>query len=287
MRFWQSLSFTETDQLCDLARICEEVGFDGVLVSDHVFHPLRLESKYPYSADGAPPFGPGTEWPEPWAAISAMAAVTTRLRFNTAVYLAPLRHPLLVAKSVATAAVLSRGRVALGVGVGWVREEYGPLGADFGARGRRLDEMLDLLPRLWSGAPVEHHGEGYAFDALQMSPAPPARIPIYVGGASEAALRRAARCDGWIGSGNAAAELPALVERLRGYRRAAGFDGEFDVIAATFEPLEPGLVRSLEAAGVGGLIHYPLLYALGPGASLARKRSALEAFAQGVIDASR
>ena len=73
MRFWQALSFTETTQLLDLARICEEVGFHGVFLSDHLYHPEKLESKYPYSADGSPPFGPGTEWPEAWCAISAMA----------------------------------------------------------------------------------------------------------------------------------------------------------------------------------------------------------------------
>ena len=95
MKFWQSLSFTETSQLVPLARICEEVGFHGAFVSDHVFHPEKLESKYPYSPDGAPPFAPETEWPESFAAISAMATATRRLHFATAVYIATLRHPLL------------------------------------------------------------------------------------------------------------------------------------------------------------------------------------------------
>jgi alkanesulfonate monooxygenase SsuD/methylene tetrahydromethanopterin reductase-like flavin-dependent oxidoreductase (luciferase family) len=94
VRFWQALSFTEPEQLVGLARIAEQVGFDGVLVSDHVFFPAKLGSRYPYSLDGTPGFGPDVPWPEPWAAISAMAAVTTRLRFTTGVYILPLRHPL-------------------------------------------------------------------------------------------------------------------------------------------------------------------------------------------------
>ena len=151
MRFWQALSFTETDQLLDLARVCEEVGFHGAFVSDHLFYPGSIASKYPYSPDGSPPFDATTEFPEPWAAVSAMAAVTTQLRFNTAVYLAPLRHPLEVAKSVATAAVLSGGRVALGAGVGWIREEYEQLGRDFRTRGRRLDEMIEVLRLFYVG----------------------------------------------------------------------------------------------------------------------------------------
>ena len=97
MNFFQSLSFTETDQLVALAPIVEEVGFHGAFVSDHLFHPERFESKYPYSEDGVPPFAADTEFPEPWSAISAMAAVTSKLVFSTAVYIAPLRHPLEVA----------------------------------------------------------------------------------------------------------------------------------------------------------------------------------------------
>ena len=195
MKFWQSLSFTETDQLVALSKICEEVGFHGALVSDHVFFPEKIDSKYPYSEDGSPPFTAETEWPEPWAAIAAMSTATTRLRFCTAVYLAPLRHPLLVAKAVGTAALLSGGRVALGVGAGWIEEEFRQLGQDFRTRGRRLDEMIEVLKKVWAGGMVEHHGEFTDFDRLQMSPAPREPIPIYVGGASPGALRRAARND--------------------------------------------------------------------------------------------
>ena len=285
MRFWQALSFTETSQLVPLARVAEEVGFDGVLVSDHVFVPEKLGSRYPYSEDGVPPFGPETEFPEPWAAISAMAAVTTRLRFGTAVYLAPLRHPLEVARSVATAAVISGGRVLLGAGVGWIREEYAQLGKPFESRGSRLDEMIGILRKVWAGGMVEHHGRHYEFERLQLSPAPPGPIPIYLGGASRAALRRAARLgDGWIGSGHDPAAIPELVRELARLRREAGRAGEpFDVVAASTAPPSVDLFRQLEDQGVTSVISYPPAFTLGPASNLAQKRRAFEQYADQII----
>jgi probable F420-dependent oxidoreductase len=284
MKFWQSLAFTETEQLVDLARICEELGFHGVFLSDHLCYPEKIESKYPYSEDGSPPFGPETEWPECWAAISAMAAATTTLRFNTAIYIAPLRHPLLVAKAVSTAAVLSGGRVALGAGVGWAAEEYDQLGQDFRTRGKRLDEMIEVMRKLWEGGMVEHHGDFYDFDRLQMSPAPPSRIPIYIGGASAPALRRAARNDGWLGSGDDPADVPGIVERLREYRRREGRDAEdFDVVVAVTAPPHADLFHRMEDAGATGIVSFPLLYILGPGATLDQKRAALEQYANAFL----
>ena len=279
MKFWQSLSFTETDQLVELSKICEEVGFHGVFLSDHVVVPEKIDSRYPYSEDGSPPFTAETEWPEPWVAIAAMSAVTTRLRFSTAVYLAPLRHPLLVAKAVGTVAVLSGGRVALGVGAGWIEEEFTLLGQDFHTRGRRLDEMIEVLKKVWAGGMVEHRGEFTEFDRLQMSPAPRHPIPIYVGGVSRGALRRAARHDGWVGAGNDPAEVPALIERLRALRRENGLEADpFEIIVAVTAAPDIDLFRRLSDAGATALISYPLVYSVGPGASLDVKRQALERY---------
>ncbi len=284
MKFWQSLSFTETDQLVALSKICEEVGFHGALVSDHVFFPEKIDSKYPYSEDGSPPFTGETEWPEPWAAIAAMSTATTRLRFSTAVYLAPLRHPLLVAKAVGTAALLSGGRVALGVGAGWIEEEFTQLGQDFHTRGRRLDEMIEVLKKVWAGGMVEHHGEFTDFDRLQMSPAPREPIPIYVGGVSPGALRRAARNDGWLGAGCPPAEVPALIERLRSLRQENGLESEsFETIVAVTAPPDVDLFRRLADTGVTAMISYPLAFSIGPGSSLDAKRRALERYGDEII----
>jgi probable F420-dependent oxidoreductase len=193
VKFWQAVSFTETDQVVEVAKLAEELGFCGVMVSDHVFHPGRLVSRYPFSADGKPDFTADTDFPEPWSLIGAMASVTRTLRFTTGVYILPLRHPLEVAKATATLSVLSGGRLALGAGLGWMQEEYAQLGRDFRTRGRRCDEMIDVLRKVWRGGMVEHHGEFYDFDPLQLSPAAAGPIPIYIGGASPAALRRAGR----------------------------------------------------------------------------------------------
>jgi probable F420-dependent oxidoreductase len=284
MQFWQSLAFTETDQLVDIARICESVGFHGVFVADHLYYPERLESRYPYTGNGVPPFDSETEWPEAWAAISAMAVATTTLRFNTGVYVAPLRHPLVVAKAVATASVLSRGRVALGAGVGWAKEEYDQLGEDFGTRGARLDEMIEILRKVWAGGMVEHHGRYYDFDPLKMEPKPPAPVPIYIGGKSEPALRRAARNDGWFGSGDDSADVRKIVERLHGYRREYGRQNQaFDIIVPVTAPPDVELFRRLEDAGVTGTVSFPLCQTLGSGTSLDQKRQVLERYANDII----
>lgn len=284
MKFWQALSFTETDQLVPLARSCEEAGFHGVFLSDHVFVPGQLESKYPYSPDGSPPFTPATEHPEPWAAICAMAQATTRLWFSTAVYLAPLRHPLHVAKSLATASVLSGGRVALGTGVGWVREEFEVLGKDFRTRGAQLDEAIEVLRKVWKGGLVEHHGRHFDFPPLASEPRPVAPVPIWIGGTSDGALRRAARQDGWIGSGDTPESATGWLARLASLRREAGLGMEgFEVIAAIAGEPDLAVYRRLEEAGVTAFVSYPPAYHLGPGCSLEAKRRSIGTWSEKVI----
>ena len=276
MRFWQALSFTETDQLVPLARSCEELGFHGVFLSDHVFVPGRLVSRYPYSPNGVPPFTPATEHPEPWAAICAMAQATTQLWFSTAVYLSPLRHPLHVAKSVATASVFTHGRVALGIGVGWVREEFEVLGRSFAARGALLEEGVEVMRKVWAGGMVEHHGRHFSFPELAMEPRPVAPVPIWLGGRSEVALRRAARYDGWIGSGDTPESAAEALARLRVHREGAGRLAEpFEAILAVGEAPDRDLFRHLEASGATGFVSYPPAYRLGAGTSLDAKRRAI------------
>jgi probable F420-dependent oxidoreductase len=285
MKFWQFLAFAEPDQLTGIARIAEEAGFHGVLVGDHVFFPERLASRYPYVPDGQPAFGAGTPWPDPWVAIAAMAAVTTRLQFATSVYILPLRDPLLVASSVATAAVLSGNRVALGAGAGWMREEYDQLGVDFASRGRRYDEMIDVLRTLWAGGMVEHHGEFFDFDRLEVEPAPSEPVPIYIGGESGPAMRRAARLgDGWIGTGSVPDELVRLIEKLRLLRCDAGREQlPFETMASVAALPDPDVYRRLEDQGLTGIVHWPFKYWLGESSTLEQKRAGMEQYAERVI----
>ena len=137
-----------------LATAADRLGYSGIYLSDHLFNPRDLASRYTYSKapDGSPFWEKETAWPDPMCLISALAAVTTNLRFTTGVYIAPVRDLITVAKSVGTAAVLSNNRVTLGVGVGWCEEEYVQTGQDFKTRGKRLNEMIPALRALWQGA---------------------------------------------------------------------------------------------------------------------------------------
>ena len=286
MKFWQVVSFSEPEQLLDVAREVEDAGFHGILLSDHLFFPEKLASRYPYSPDGRPGFDATTPFPDPWATIAAMAARTTRLRFATMVYILPLRHPLEVAKTVGTVALLSGGRVALGCGAGWIREEYDALGVDFATRGRRFDEMIAVLRALWRGGMVEHHGRCFDLPRLQMSPTPAAPVPIWVGGLAPAALRRAARLgDGWIGTGQTPDDAARLLAELRRLRSEAGRGLEpFETIVPLAVPPDPGVLRRLEEEhGMTATTAWPFTYTVGPRSTLEAKRTWLRRFADEVI----
>jgi probable F420-dependent oxidoreductase len=208
-----------------------------------------------------------------------MAAVTERLRFTTNIYVGPVRDLFTVAKSVSTAAVLSGGRVALGVAAGWCREEYDQTGQDFSTRGRRLDEMIPALRALWSGGMAEYHGEFFDFGPLQMAPAPPAPVPVWIGGDSDAALRRAAQSgDGWVGNAYEPADADAVLTRLRAALRDASRDeDDFEVVLGVRTRLTPELVQRYADRGVTGLLCAPWMRAAD--GSAADRLAAVESFA--------
>lgn len=256
MQVFQILSRTPTPELRALAAFVDGLGFDGIGLSDHLVRPQSVASRYPYSADGRMEAGTATPYPDPWVAIAALAQVATRVRFLTNVYVLPLRDPFSVAKAVATAAVLADERVVLGVGVGWMAEEFALTGQAFAARGRRTDEMLAVMARLFTGAMVEHHGEIYDFAPLQMQPVPKRRPPVWVGGESPAALRRAARADGWIGIHYGVDEAVERLARLKAVRRELGREGApFDAALALREAPDRDARARLEEAGMTVLLH--------------------------------
>jgi probable F420-dependent oxidoreductase len=286
MKFWQALSFSEPEQLLDAAKICDEVGFEGAFVSDHMFYPGDYENKYPYSEDGKlDGFTATTPWPDPWVTIASMAAVTKNLRFTTFIYILPLRNPIEVAKSTSTLGVLTDNRFALGVGAGWMREEFETMGVEFKTRGKRLDESIEVLHKLWSGELVEHHGDHFNFDPLSMCPVPNERVPVWVGGISNLALRRAARIgDGWLGSGHTADEAVELLGRLRGFREEYGRANEpFESIVPLVTPPTPDDLKRLEDAGADATVSYPFTYTIGPSSTLDQKRAYLEGYANSVM----
>ena len=262
MRFHQAVTFLEMDQLLPIAKASEELGYDGIYVSDHLFNPRSLASRYTYSAeaDGAPFWEKDVAWPDPMTVISAMAGATHSILFTTGVYIAPLRDLISVVKTVGTTAVISNNRLRLGVGVGWCKEEFDQTGQDFHTRGKRLDEMIPALRSLWAGGWVEHHGEHYDVPECQIEPAPSEAVPILGGGHSVPAFRRAATlCDGWIAAGayteeDAWSHLASLKESLA----AAGRSGEdFLIYMSVFEMPSVELYRRFEEAGVTDMICAP------------------------------
>jgi len=293
MRFHQSVAFLETDQLLELCQATDQMGYAGITISDHLFFPRELESRYTYSPyeDGSPIWGPEADWPDSWCLISAMAALTTNLTFTTSVYIAPARDLITVAKLAGTAAFISHDRVRFGVGVGWCKEEFDATGQDFASRGRRLDDMIPALRALWGPGWVEYHGPQYDVAPMQMNPAPRQPIPIYVGGHSAPAIRRAAALgDGWLGaSAYSPDDAWHYLEVVHDALRAAGRADEPFVISLAINALpDLDLYRRLEDAGVTDLLCAPwMLTASGEGGNyrseLDAKLAATEDFATNVI----
>jgi probable F420-dependent oxidoreductase len=231
---------------------------DGLAVSEHVGIPKTLSSDYPYT--GVKAILPtSTEFPDPLSLIAALAASTTRLRFMTHILIAPLRHPILLAKEVATVAAVSGGRLDLGVGIGWMKEEFQALGIPFATRSSRLDEMLPLLGRLWTGEPIEHSGSHFRFEPFTVNPKPPSPVPILVGGHSAAAIHRAARLgDGWVGINPPMSELKSILEQLRLHRDTLGVRRPtFETRSGIKGRLDRESIESLRRLGLNALVVLP------------------------------
>ena len=212
----------DLSQLVDFAKRAEDAGIDQIAMTDHLAIGPRTD-RYPY---GAFPFPNDEPWPEPLLALSAIAGATRRIRLATAVLIAPLRPPLLLAKSIATLDALSGGRVDLGVGVGWQKEEYDASGVRFGSRTGRMMAGLRACRALWSDAPASFHSETVSFDSLWCEPRPvqPGGIPIWFGVAPS--TRHVANLveigSGWLPVGTDVGALADGVRRLRSAFSAAG-----------------------------------------------------------------
>ncbi|MER7173558.1 LLM class F420-dependent oxidoreductase [Streptomyces mesophilus] len=218
------------EDLVEIARTADRSGFAYIANCDHVAIPRRLAGAM------------GTTWYDPVATLSFLAGVTERVQLLTHVGVVGLRHPLVTAKAYATLDHLSGGRLVLGVGAGHVEEEFDAIGVDFAGRGRVLDETVDALKAaLGQEEFPEHHGERYQFSGLGQRPRPAQeRVPIWVGGSSPAAVRRAAtKGDGWLPQGDPRTELPAQIAKLKQLREAAGVE-EPIVIGAIAEPMYIG-----------------------------------------------
>jgi probable F420-dependent oxidoreductase len=183
-----------------LARAAEAAGFESLWVSDHVVMPATFASRYPFAADGRATWPSETPYVDALIALALIVAVTKQATVGTAALVLPLRHPIIVAKQLASLDACSDGRLCLGVGAGWLREEFDALGVPFESRGSRLDEWIELLRDCWTGTPGAHVGTHYSLpDGVLCLPTPAHEVPLLIGGHSRAALRRAGRLgDGWL-----------------------------------------------------------------------------------------
>jgi len=285
MKFWQMVTWSETDQYKDIARIAEDLGFDGVMNADHALFPRELKAPYPYSDDGKPPMPEYSEYPDPWVTIAQMAAVTSTLKFSTSVYILPLRNPIEVAKAAGTLALMSDNRFIMSTGVGWMKEEFDIYGVDFRTRGRRYDECIEILQQIWRGGWNEYHGEFFDYDAMQICPAPKQQVPIYLGGSSNIALRRTARiADGWVGNGNHPDEVPEILSKLKIMRSEFGRENlPFETIIGLTTPPDLETFRRLGQQGMTAGVSYPFSFSLGWTSSLEEKREVMKKFAKEII----
>ncbi|MBJ18237.1 MAG: TIGR03619 family F420-dependent LLM class oxidoreductase [bacterium] len=285
MQHWQALGYVHPDEMFEIAAVAEEAGFEGLLLSDHVFVPEERHSDYPYSETGDPDFPEAPSFPDAFMVMAVLAQHTTRLRFATNVYIMPLRHPVEIAKFIGSAAVFSKNRAVLGVGAGWMKDEFDVLGRVFEKRGARMDEQIHVIRKLLSGEIVEHEGAHFTFPAMQMQPAPTRRVPIWMGGQNEAALRRAGQLsDGWSGSGHDYAGAKQVLERIAEFRRQAGrIDQPFDAIVPFLEVPTDDERKHLVELGMTGTVSYPFPYTVGADARLPEKLDYLRRYGDEVI----
>jgi probable F420-dependent oxidoreductase len=245
--------FAYPEMLTHLARTAERVGVESIWTVEHVVIPVGYESRYPYDPSGKIPAPEQMPMPDPLIALAYAAAVTEKLRLATGILILPQRHPLYVAKEVATLDVLSHGRAILGIGVGWLAEEFQALGIPFEERAARTAESVRAIRSLWKDEPEPFHGKFYRWEKLESHPKPQQKpgVPIVVGGHTELAARRAARYgDGFFPGVADEAKLVGLLSIMRDECKKLGRNpAEIEVTSGRAAP-DKDAVRRLEDLGV-------------------------------------
>ncbi|MCH1435705.1 MAG: TIGR03619 family F420-dependent LLM class oxidoreductase [Acidimicrobiales bacterium] len=291
MRFSYAEPMIDPSLYSPLAQRAEALGFDSMVVPDSIMYPAESDSTYPYTADGNREFLEDKPFIEPFTLIPALAAVTERLRFTTFVVKLPIRHPVIVAKQVTSVGVITGGRFGFGVGTSPWPEDYAATGSAWERRGRRMNEMIEIINGLGSGNYFEYHGDFYDIEAMKMCPVPDERVPILIGGHSNMALTRAATLgDGWMHAGGDAEELSRMMTVINERRAEHGrADLPFEVHAISLDAYSVEGIERLEAAGVTDVIvGFRDAYQPGPDTqTLDEKVSMMEWYAAEIIDKLR
>jgi len=267
----------------DMARSAEDAGFESLWTVEHVVYPDDYRSTYPYSADGKMPAQPSTPIPDPLIWLAYVASVTTSIRLATGILILPQRNPVVLAKELATLDLMSEGRVELGIGVGWLREEFEALGVPWERRGARTDEYVAAMRSLWASDGASFEGEFASFTRVSSNPKPAqSQIPIVIGGHSRAACERAGRLgDGFFPGKGSPAELREMVDIVRQTAADHGRDAEAIEVSAgspaIFGDDPVGAAQELAAVGVSRIAV--------PGFVLRKptEPEAMQAFAERVI----
>ncbi len=288
------MRFLYAEAMCDplfylpLARALEEAGWDGMTIPDSLCYPEVSDSKYPYTPDGNREFLEDKPFIEPFSLIPAMGAVTSRIRFTTFVVKLPIRHPVLVAKSVSSVAVLTQNRFDFGVGLSPWPDDFRVTGVPWARRGKRMNEAMEIIRNLLAGGFYRHAGETFEIESIKLCPVPSEPVPILVGGHSDAALRRAARLgDGWLHAGGDPAELSRMIGRLNELRREYGRGAEpFDIRVISPEAYTLDGVRRLEDLGVThAIVGFRNSYAMDQDSeTLQHKVAAIQKYTERIIE---
>ncbi|MCV7150857.1 LLM class flavin-dependent oxidoreductase [Mycolicibacterium pyrenivorans] len=285
MRFTYAEAMTDPAFYIPLAKAAEAAGYHAMTIPDSVAYPFESDSKYPYTPDGNREFLDGKAFIESFVLTAALCAVTTTLKFNHFVLKLPIRPPALVAKQAGSLAAMFDNRLGLGVGTSPWPEDYELMNVPFARRGKRMDECIDIIRGLTSGEYFEYHGEFYDIPKTKMTPAPSKPLPILIGGHADAALRRAARNDGWMHGGGDPEELDALLAKLNRFREEAGQTGPYEIHVISIDAYTPDGIKRLEDKGVTDVIvGFRIPYIMGQDTEpLDAKIRNLEMFAENVI----
>lgn len=288
MRFTYAEAMTRAEYYAPLAQAAEAAGFTSMTVADSLIYPKESDSKYPYTDTGDREFLEDKEFIETMTLVTHLSAVTETLRFTPFVLKLPVRPPVLVAKQASSIAFLNNNRLGLGVGLSPWPEDFDVMGIDWARRGKRMDECMDILRGLTSGEFFAYDGEFYSFDAIKQCPAPTEKIPLLVGGHSDAALRRAVRKgDGWMHAGGDGEELDRLLARLAEIRKEEGVEGDdsFEVHVISFDAYDPDGIKRLEDKGVTDcIVGFRVPYIKGPDTEPVEKKvEHLQRYADSII----
>jgi alkanesulfonate monooxygenase SsuD/methylene tetrahydromethanopterin reductase-like flavin-dependent oxidoreductase (luciferase family) len=265
MRFHYAESMTAVANYIPLAQAAEANGYAGYVIPDSLIYPKASDTQYSYTEDGGREFLENKPFVESFILATAIGTATQKLEMTTNVVKLPVRPPLYSAKLASSIAALTNNRFNLGVGLSVWPEDYKAMGVDFAKRGKRFDECIDIVRGLCAGGYFEYHGEFYDLDPVKLNPVPTKPLPILIGGFSDAALKRAARHDGFMHAGNGTREeMAAMLAKIQEYRVELGTrDKPYRIFATAMGELTLDVIKQYQDIGVTDMpIAFRNLYAV-------------------------